>query len=107
MPEGKRVVGSDPGAKFTISYTNKINLTNIPLLRDIGCGIFLINRCTLYPPIYEQFSLEKGIRGTHGIGLSFDSIPNVSIMLYYILHNTTFNSGDIPRNGVGFNIDLN
>ena len=100
------VTFSDPGAKFLGGWTNRIHLNNIPFLRNFDCGVFLLNRLIYYPSIEKNIKILEAMRSTHSIGLSFNGIPNLSIMLYYTFFNVG-KCGDIPQYGVGFNVDLN
>ena len=81
-------------------------MNNIPFLRNFDCGVFLLNRLMYYPSIEKSMKLLEAIRTTHSVGLSFNGVPNINIMLYYTFFSIGA-KGDIPQYGVGFNVDLN
>jgi len=102
---GDELIGDDLGTNGMFAQTLRFSWTNIPYLKLFHCAPTTYIRLSYYPK-EDWMQIEKHLRLSSGLGLSFGLSPEVSVMIYYNLGNLLSQKGDYEREGFGLTLNL-
>lgn len=93
-------LGDDMGANLFTYVGARLDMLNLPYLRDINARFFSQAEFIYYPAHERSLSIKENTRLAFGFGLSVPLTPMFNFAIYYNAVNINSRVGDIERSSL-------